>query len=935
MLALMLKKLPNLFRLPALAALFALLLPGRIHAQGVDSYTFTGMQSTYFPNAFDSIMTAGAGGQIDDGVFRNVRLGFSMDYAGSTFNTIQISCNGFIKFGTDQVRDNGYMQGNNYQGDILASTNDNYLVAALDMDLVGYQGRGKVSIQRDGAAPNRFLTVEWKNLRRFGNNGFNGGDSLDFQLSLYENGVIEMHYGRMLAASQDPRGAQVGLKGSGVADIAALTGSSFTSAVTSTVSTNTLLFSNLTIPPYGYMFRFAPAAPSSIDASVRSVILPSDTRSGCPLSTAEPLLVTVRNSGLQEVSDVTISAYVNRLPANQLPFHFDPALTSGQEAVVSVPVDLSNYGGYFVEAVVTLSGDSVIRNDTASNVIFLNPPTLVPGPTTVVDIDDAAAKGWLESAAGATSPGAGTPVGQLGPGPGNPQIWQEGINSLPGTIYTRISNQNVGRTPWLFHMALRATTETGISFKLAVATDQGQPITTVYDDSLKVMYTADCGLTWRALAGFSQADLTAGTIGNTLKTFTYRFATQPGVFSVGFMVKDNNTGTPQNAAYRWFLDDISFATGTNISVDTALVPTSGGIVAGFCPRNDLPISVRVSNRGVTTQDSIVLGYRYDEGPVMTTVFRTPLVGGTSSTIALNPVGPGHTGTFRVRIFSINPQDQIHTDDTLYLFLLIPPAQGMTGATLYGFQNILSGGYYQAAGRTEVPVANGQFHAGTAFGAGEPTAALEFGLNTPAGEVAWLISPMYYYNVGAMFNFSAAVTRGSTSNQPASTLGQDTLHVLYRLRCGPWQTLAYFSQQDVDTGSINNVLKAFSFGLQNAAPDSVQFAFRVSRAAPVTFGTAAWHITRVRTADVPTAVKGKLSLPDLAVYPNPAHDRVRVLFGKAMNATLTVKDLSGRTLIRTQANGTQTAISVSALAPGLYSLHAETQEGTASRQFSVE
>lgn len=73
-------------------------------------------------------------------------------------------------------------------------------------------------------------------------------------------------------------------------------------------------------------------------------------------------------------------------------------------------------------------------------------------------------------------------------------------------------------------------------------------------------------------------------------------------------------------------------------------------------------------------------------------------------------------------------------------------------------------------------------------------------------------------------------------------------------------------------------------------------------------------------DISTAVTGINALPPgLAVYPNPARDRITVVLPTSVNGTLDVLDLSGRTMFGLRTNGPTTAMDLAMLRAGTYML----------------
>ena len=117
----------------------------------------------------------------DDQVARNLPLGFDFTFFGNSYNTFQVSSNGFIAFSNVG---SGCCSG----GDLTAGfVNPNNLIALGWTDL---NPRGApINYQTIGAAPNRVLIVEYDDVPFFG-----GGTVLSGQIKVFEgSNRIEIH----------------------------------------------------------------------------------------------------------------------------------------------------------------------------------------------------------------------------------------------------------------------------------------------------------------------------------------------------------------------------------------------------------------------------------------------------------------------------------------------------------------------------------------------------------------------------------------------------------------------------------------------------------------------------------------------------------------------------------------------------------------------
>lgn len=120
---------------------------------------------------------------LDDGYSAPVAIGFQFSYAGATYDSFQVSTNGFIRLGEGLT--------NATASNALAGTLRR-IIAPLWDDL-SVADSASLTYVLTGSAPNRVLTVEWRNVKWI----YSATTAnAEFQLKLYENGnKIEFLYG--------------------------------------------------------------------------------------------------------------------------------------------------------------------------------------------------------------------------------------------------------------------------------------------------------------------------------------------------------------------------------------------------------------------------------------------------------------------------------------------------------------------------------------------------------------------------------------------------------------------------------------------------------------------------------------------------------------------------------------------------------------------
>lgn len=223
MITTLLQKLENLLitkRLSySLLALLSLFYVNNAHSQ-VSIYQLDQLQITPsfapLPAPPTSTLLFGTTGNIDNGV-SSVALPFTFNFNGGNYNSVNVSMNGFVTFGTApapaEVTPISSVVG--YSGVISPF--------GMDLDLVPANATNfNVAHYTIGAVGSRIFKIQW-NMKRSNNSGAavdsGSGNNTTFQLWLYETtNVIEMHYAANSTVSTFNAYAQIGLRGASNAD---------------------------------------------------------------------------------------------------------------------------------------------------------------------------------------------------------------------------------------------------------------------------------------------------------------------------------------------------------------------------------------------------------------------------------------------------------------------------------------------------------------------------------------------------------------------------------------------------------------------------------------------------------------------------------------------------------------------------------------------
>ncbi|MFZ1728549.1 MAG: T9SS type A sorting domain-containing protein [Bacteroidota bacterium] len=239
------RKLGLLFAL----VLFTSVVMQTVNAQSIATKPFVQFQGTYSEITGTDICTPA--GYHDDESYA-VNIPFTFYYNNNPNTVLYATTNGYLTFGSSQPYIYYSLFPNNYD-----------IVSALGRDLHGnYQGT--ITWAVSGAAPNRVMTVQWKDWMTY----YGVYDKLNFQIKLYEtSNMIEIVYGDWTTSGSTYAG-QVGIRSSFPNDIQART-TSWVGSTGTNVSTATQIYGGTVKPPNGYVYRFGCYVPQgSVDISL-------------------------------------------------------------------------------------------------------------------------------------------------------------------------------------------------------------------------------------------------------------------------------------------------------------------------------------------------------------------------------------------------------------------------------------------------------------------------------------------------------------------------------------------------------------------------------------------------------------------------------------------------------------------------------------------
>jgi hypothetical protein len=194
---------------------------------GSGSYTFLDTTATYVGLGDAQTIEGFVAGADDDNY--TVALPFGFDFYRVRYDALTVNVNGYVTFTTPPA---GPESAANDCG--FDATTPDAMIAVFWDDLFAsaeISPNGTIVIASGGTAPNRTFAVEWRDMDTWyaqGGSFWSTTMRATQQLVLYEDGVIELHYGPRSGGSKDRdcgldrhRGcsATVGLEGAGAAPV--------------------------------------------------------------------------------------------------------------------------------------------------------------------------------------------------------------------------------------------------------------------------------------------------------------------------------------------------------------------------------------------------------------------------------------------------------------------------------------------------------------------------------------------------------------------------------------------------------------------------------------------------------------------------------------------------------------------------------------------
>ena len=524
----------------------------------VTGYTFASSSGTY---------TALSGGTTptgwtitaDDQSYNALAIGFTFNYNGADYTQFSIQNNGFIAMGA--TVSTSYLP--------ISGGSSNNVISALGRDLVAQTG-ANLSYLTSGAAPNRVLTVEWLNYKKY----LGTGDSLSFQIILHEtSNVIEFVYGGFTIGTANTTYPQVGLRGGSNADFNnRKTTTDWSASAAGTLNTDTMTLTSAIKPASGQTYTWTP---------------PSGPP-GCAVSPSPADLAT--NVAIS--TSLGWSAGVGGLPTS-----YDVYFGTGSTPpfVANVAASPYNPGAlaystlYYWQIVPKNASGSAtgcsIWSFTTKADPTVTPPWLEPftsyPPTN-----------WTEATGLLANP---TTLS------GTSSAWTaDGFANVGTTGSARLNIWSTTVKEWMFTPPVNLGSGMGyqLEFDLALTPYSGTGTATLgSDDKFAVVISTDGGVTWTSTNILQQWN--SGTpISNTGDHITLNLASYSGIVMFGFY----GESTVSNADNKLFVDNVQVRQPPSGPPNCAVSPSPADLATGVSINTNLAWSAGLGGGTPTSYD---------------------------------------------------------------------------------------------------------------------------------------------------------------------------------------------------------------------------------------------------------------------------------------------------------------------------------------------
>lgn len=288
--------------------------------------------------------------------------------------------------------------------------------------------------------------------------------------------------------------------------------------------------------------------PLANDVGVADIIFP---QGNCGVPPSFPLTVRVTNFGSAPQSDIPLRYQINN--GGTVEATLAGPVAPGATTLFTFPqnIDIPNLGVYTFSAWTALNGDLQVGNDSVKNKSVERPQ----GHLVQVDFNNfngtnlPQVYNWYEA------------VGQL-PVENEASTWVNSTGSQTtafGSQTARINMNSNTKRHWMISNSFSPQAATNLMFKVGLTNRNfAQAAQMGSDDSVNVMISTNCGISWKLLRAFTVAD----ALPNQLQEYSVSLSEYAGlVCRIGFFATEGTIDNPQD--FDFHVDDVYASISTS------------------------------------------------------------------------------------------------------------------------------------------------------------------------------------------------------------------------------------------------------------------------------------------------------------------------------------------------------------------------------------
>ncbi|KAA9340916.1 beta strand repeat-containing protein [Adhaeribacter soli] len=357
--------------------------------------------------------------------------------------------------------------------------------------------------------------------------------------------------------------------------------------------------------------------PATNDLGVTALVNPVST--GC-YGNAENVTVTIRNNGSSPINFATNNATVRVNTSGATAAALTATVNTGTLAAgatqnVSVgTINMLATGTYSFKAFTSINGDTDTYNDTLQQVTRTVAPTLALPQK--VDFNSFTGANLASTAAGWYEASGASPSGTTSSWTSSATAQTTALGSVTAKINFPTSTATT-RTEWIISPKVPVTTASQLQLKAAVTGSGTATAGTMNpSDTLFIMYSTNCGVSFSKVGTITSAD----NLNGTLQTFNFSLASLAGQDVIFGLYAKNGTPRPA-AAYDLHIDDVIIRNQFANDLSPIIVKTSKS-ACGLTSSEQVCIVVR--NEGTAVQSNIPVSYRINNGVAVNEILAGPI-----------------------------------------------------------------------------------------------------------------------------------------------------------------------------------------------------------------------------------------------------------------------------------------------------------------------